>query len=58
MIMLLLRQMACRHEHTYLSKERGLSCLILGHLVKGVLSALLALAEGLSLLGNVYHGLL
>jgi hypothetical protein len=38
-----------------LGEKRGLASLVLGHLVKGVLPALLALAEGLSLLGNVNH---
>jgi hypothetical protein len=41
--------------NTYLSKERGLACLVLGDLVGSVLAALLALAECLSLLGNIDH---
>ena len=40
---------------TYLSEKRCLACLILGYLVGGVLLALLALAKGLSLLGDIYH---
>ena len=39
----------------YLSEVRSLAGLVLGHLVKGVLGALLSLAEGLSFLGYVHH---
>lgn len=38
-----------------LGEVGGLACLVLRHLVVRVLAALLALAEGLSLLGNVHH---
>ena len=42
-------------ELTYLCEVRSLAGLVLGHLVQGVLAALLAFAEGLSLFGHVNH---
>ena len=41
--------------NSYLGEVGGLAGLVLRHLVKGVLAALLPLAEGLSLLGHVDH---
>ncbi len=38
-----------------LGEVGGLAGLVLGHLVQSVLAALLALAVGLSLLGDVHH---
>lgn len=55
MISLMPKRCRKRSRSTYLGEVRSLTSLVLGNLVKGVLSALLALAVGLSFLGDVDH---